>query len=348
MSDIAILGDLHFGCHNSSPVHHAYMKKFFADFFEYVDANKITKIIQLGDLFDVRKHINTWSSNFFRETFLKPCISRNLDVWVLLGNHDIYYRESLEVSSVEEVLTPYDNWFHIVKEPTDLIIEDHSFLMVPWVCKENAEAVSASIKKSKSIFCIGHFEFDGFELFKGQMAKSSYKHTEYKKFKQVISGHYHAMSSRDNVLYTGTPYELTWQDSNTAKGFFVLNDEKQLTFVENPHKLYVSLSLEKGSPVNAIDVEDKILKVKMTGSWEPKEREAALDLLYSMRPNDVKLIQTEALVEEISVDTSKYQTFVGVDSMISDYVENIQVNESVDKTRLTQMLLEIFNEACHA
>lgn len=345
MSKIVILGDTHFGCHNSSAIHHGYMKKFYDDFFKFIDENNIKHIVQLGDLFDVRKHINTWSLQFFRKNFLEPIIERNLDVWVLVGNHDIYYRESISVSSVEEILLPYDNWFHIVKDTGDYEIAGESFLFVPWVCKENDDDVAKALKASNSDYCAGHFEFDGFELFRGQMAKSHYKHSGYKKFKQVFSGHYHAMSSRDNVVYTGTPYELTWQDSGTVKGFFVLEDGV-LTFQENPHKLYVTLTVDSETTIEADHVTDKILKVKLAGPWEPKEREALIDNLYSMKPHDIKIVNGHALVENTEeVDSSKYQTYVGVDEMISDYVSNITVNEQLDKDRLKHVLLDILNDA---
>ena len=93
MKDLAIVGDLHFGVHNSSLIHHEYMKKFFTDFFLYIDENKIDTVLQLGDMFDVRKFINTWSFRFFRENFLVPVLERDLTVYVLCGNHDIYYKE---------------------------------------------------------------------------------------------------------------------------------------------------------------------------------------------------------------------------------------------------------------
>lgn len=346
MSKLVLLGDTHFGAHSSSLIHHEYMRKFYADFFQYVDENKIQYIIQLGDLFDVRKHINTWSLNFFREVFLKPVIERDLHVHVLLGNHDIYFRESVAVSSVEEVLMPYQEWFTIVKEPVDTVINGHSFLMVPWVCKENADQVNEAIKSSKSRYCAGHFEFDGFELFKGQMAKSHYKHNSYEKFKTVFSGHYHAMSSRDNVVYTGTPYELTWQDANTSKGFFTLDDKRKLTFEENPHKLYVTLNLASSDEIDNSQVREKILKVKLLGPWEPKQREALLDNLYSLKPHSIKLLDSQPLVEETAkTEDVVYDAATGVDSLITDYITNIHVNDNIDKSKLNHIMLEILNEA---
>lgn len=345
MSKLAILGDVHIGCHSSSAIHHAFMKRFFTDFFKYIDDNDIKHVLQLGDLFDVRKHINTWSFSFFRQNFLEPAIARDLQVWVLVGNHDIYYRESLEVSSVEEVLMPYRDWFHVIGKPTDTTIAGHDFLLVPWVCKENHAEVTDAITASKSTYCAGHFEFNGFELYRGHMARSQHNHAEYKKFDKVFSGHYHHMSSRDNVLYTGTPYELTWQDSGCSRGFFVMDDDGVLTFEENRHKLYKQIDVSTDTSIDDLEIRECILKVKLSGAWEPKAREALLDKLYSMHPHSIKLIEPKTLTEDANVDASSYGTDVGLDNMINDYVTNISIPETIDRERLQSMLLDMMNSA---
>ena len=340
---LIILGDTHFGASNSSPIVHANMKKFYTDFFQYIDDHSIKTVLQLGDLFDVRKHINTWSLNFFREVFLKPCIERNLKVIVLLGNHDIFYRESLQISSVEEVLTPYSEWFTIVREPTDMRIAGKEFLLVPWVCRENATQVSAAIEESDATYCAGHFEFNGFELFRGQLAKTHHTHDAYKKFDKVFSGHYHHMSSKDNVLYTGTPYELTWQDCNTTKGFFVLQDDSTLELVENPHSLYASFQLSKVDLFTEDLVKEKHVRITVDVPLEPKEREALLDRIHSMKPHSVKLIETKLDASETSNVT--YAPTTTVTELITDYIDNITVNQSIDKSTLSNILMNLYVEA---
>ena len=340
---VAILGDTHFGASNASTIVHDNMRKFYTDFFAYIDSNDIKTVLQLGDLFDVRKHINTWSLNFFREVFLKPCIERGLRVIVLLGNHDIFYRESLQISSVEEVLTPYSEWFDIIREPTDIIIGDHSFLVVPWVCRENSDQVAKAIEKSKSKFCAGHFEFNGFELFRGQLAKTHYTHDGYKKFDKVFSGHYHHMSSKDNVLYTGTPYELTWQDCNTTKGFFVLDSDGNIELVENPHSLYASFQLSKVDLFTEDMVREKHVRITVDTALEPKQRDALLDNIYSMKPHSVKLIETKLDAPETSNVT--YAPTTTVTDLITDYVDNITVNQSIDKSTLNSILMNLYVEA---
>lgn len=340
---LIILGDTHFGASNSSPIVHANMKKFYADFFQYIDDHKIKTILQLGDLFDVRKHINTWSLNFFREIFLKPCIERNLHVTVLLGNHDIFYRESLQISSVEEVLAPYSEWFTIIKEPTPMQLCSENFLLIPWVCRENQDQVTKAIETSKATYCAGHFEFNGFELFRGQLAKTHHTHDAYKKFDKVFSGHYHHMSSKDNVLYTGTPYELTWQDCNTTKGFFVLHDDDRIELVENPHALYSAFSLSKVSEITPDMVSEKHVKITVDMVLEPKERDALLGKLYSMKPHSVKLLETKLDATETSNVT--YAPTTTVTDLITDYIDNISVNQSIDKSTLNSILMNLYVEA---
>lgn len=345
MGKIAILGDTHFGAGNANLLTHQYMKKFFADFFNYIDTNNIKSIIQLGDLFDVRKHINTWSLNFFREVFLKPVIERDLKVYVLLGNHDIFYRESLQISSVEEVLTPYSEWFTLIKEPADYFIEDQSFLIVPWVCKENIDSVSSAIQNSKSEYCAGHFEFNGFELFRGQPAKTNYSHDGYSKFKKVFSGHFHHMSSKDNVLYTGTPYELTWQDCDTTKGFFVL-DGDDLELVETRHKLFSFFSLSDYDTIPEEIVRDRHVKIKIDVALEPKKRDSLSDMLYSMKPHSLKFIEKKIDVSD--AEDIQYEKSASISDLIKDYVTNINIDASLDKDVLIDKLIGVYIEASHA
>lgn len=341
MGKFIILGDTHFGASNSSEILHNYMRKFYNDFFDYIDNTGIKTILQLGDLFDVRKHTNTWSLNFFKEVFLNEVLKRDLKVYVLIGNHDIYYRESLKISFVDEFLSVYPDNFIIVKDPSEHVIEGISMLLVPWVCKENFVAVQGAIERSKSKFCAGHFEFNGFELFKGQLAKTHYSHEGYKKFKKVFSGHYHHMSSKDNVLYTGTPYELTWQDCNTSKGFFVF-DGKDVIFAENKHKLYSAFKLSDYENIPEDVVREKYVKITVDVALEPKQRDALLEKLHSFKPNDIKLIEFKVNNES---NKTSYVSTTSISDLIKDYVDNTTVAEGIDKELLTSLMMSMYVEA---
>jgi len=343
---IAILGDCHFNCHNASVIHHEYMKKFFVEFFEYIDEKKIKTVLQLGDMFDVRKHVNTWALRFFRENFIQPCIERNLTVYVLVGNHDIFHRETVDVSSVEEVLLPYKSNFIVVNNPFDTFIDGKSFLLLPWVCKDNEQDVSSAIKNSKAKYCAGHFEFNGFDLFRGQPAKTNYFHQEYKKFDQVFSGHYHVRSQKDNVLYTGTPYQLTWSDYGIEKGFYVLDDT--LTFIDNHHTIYGVIRLSENIDFTIVDVQDKHIKLYIDVELSAKDREKLIDKIYSMNPHSLKIIDVTVLTEQKNADTIDTSEFTSLSDMISGYVNNIDVGVNIQKDKLQNVLLKLLSEVGNA
>ncbi len=340
-----ILGDTHFGVSNSSIYHHQVMAQFYTSLFQYIDDNKIKTILQLGDLFDVRKHVNTWTLNFFRETFLKPVIERNLHVYVLVGNHDIYYRESLTISSVREILDPFKDWFTIVDSPDDYVIHGNKFLLVPWICRDNHDLTYKKIKESTSDYCAGHFEFSGFELFKGQYAKSGDDHTQYKKFKTIYSGHYHQRSARDNVVYCGTPYQLTWADASCERGFYVF-DNGHHEFVRNPHIMYNTLNYDQIDTYTESDVCSKYIKVVVNKQLTDTERDKLLDTLYRMHPFDIKLIEPKLSVsiDDPVVEGDVEQTTVDV--IITDYVDSLNFeNTNIDKNVLNDILLNLYMEA---
>jgi metallophosphoesterase superfamily enzyme len=58
-----IIGDMHTGVkaglQMSLEIYHEYFARFLKDIFKYVDANGVKNIVLLGDVFDVRKHLNS-------------------------------------------------------------------------------------------------------------------------------------------------------------------------------------------------------------------------------------------------------------------------------------------------
>ena len=107
---ICLLGDTHFGVRNDSKAFHAYYEKFYQQtFFPILEERGVRTIIQLGDLFDRRKYINFLSLTESRRYFFDECAKRGITLHALIGNHDIFWKESLEVNSPELLLKDYDN-----------------------------------------------------------------------------------------------------------------------------------------------------------------------------------------------------------------------------------------------
>lgn len=219
---ILFLGDLHIGARNSNPVLFKMMKSFFSDFlFPYIKKNNIKTVIQLGDIHDKRKSVDFVVAEYIINTFFKWFEENEVEFISLVGNHDSYYKNTIKLDGMSQLTTKND-YITIIKEPTVKEIEGSKFLFVPWICDENQkeclDAIKKYNKKKENIILLGHFELSGFEITSGIITETgNVLLDDLKNYKKVISGHYHLTSEKKNIIYIGTPYELTWNDCNDRK-----------------------------------------------------------------------------------------------------------------------------------
>ena len=105
MSKVAIIGHVHIGVRDDKEVFHKYFEKFFTEcFFPELEKRGVKTVIQLGDLFDRRKYVNFQSLKRSKEYLFDPLRDKNMFMYVLVGNHDIALRNTLEINSPELLL----------------------------------------------------------------------------------------------------------------------------------------------------------------------------------------------------------------------------------------------------
>lgn len=264
MGKVLFLGDLHLGVRNANIVFMNMMKKYFNnELFPYILKNDIDCVIQLGDILDKRKSVDFITSNFLQNTFFKFFDDNKIPFYSTVGNHDLYYRQSVSVDGPSQFVN--SDYIKIIKEPEIVEISGKEFALVPWICDENKDSVSKWIKKNSSkdrILC-GHFELEGFPIQRGFMSdKGTIESSVLKKYHKVMSGHYHSPSSKGNVSYIGTPYQLTWSDYGDIKKIVVYDTEANIfeeipTKIEMFHKIIYSDNLN----VKYSDYEDTFVKV---------------------------------------------------------------------------------------
>ena len=200
--------------------------------------NQIKVIYQLGDLFDRRKFVNFNTLAECKRYFFDYLHQNGIQLITLLGNHDIFWKESLSVNAQSLILGEYDN-ITVIDKPTRMHEDNASIDLIPWICKENENDVFSFIDSSKSDLCLGHFEIAGFPMYRGMHAEEGLSHEMFGRYERVLSGHYHTRSKQENIEYVGTPYEMTWQDAGDPKGFSVFDtDTRELTFYQNPFTIH--------------------------------------------------------------------------------------------------------------
>lgn len=349
MTKIAILGDVHFGARGDSPQFHKFFQKFYDNvFFPYLEKNDIDFVIQLGDVFDRRKYVNFHTLHQARSYFFDR-LNKDYKTWMLVGNHDTYYKNTNEVNSPSLLLNSFKN-IHCISTPYETSFNGVSILMLPWICQDNYVDVMNSINVSRSQICVGHFEINGFEMYKGSVCDDGLSRDVFSKFDLVISGHFHTKSKHDNIVYTGTPYEMTWSDFNDPKGFHILDTlTRELSFVENPYKIFNRVFYDDlNNDMNSILVDDfskytdAIVKVIVKNKTNPYMFDMFIEKLQRAEPFDMQVVEDHlnlSLEDDSSIVSQAEDTL----SILSSYVDQLELN--VDKTRLEKLLRNLYNEA---
>ena len=236
---IYVLGDLHIGIKNASiewsEIQSTYLLESFIDSIEKDGFDPDQDIlVQVGDWHHVRESTNIRIMGISLNIAKTLCSKFKKGVHVILGNHDVYYKDQNDVHSLIGFDKMFDN-FYLYESPEELNIDSHKFLMLPWI--ESTDKFRSAInryKKSRYIFC--HADVKGANLSKTTKLDHGVEYDELSEFTRIYSGHIHIRQDKNNVLYVGTPYQMDRGDSGNVKGFYVLDlndDGVNERFIEN-------------------------------------------------------------------------------------------------------------------
>lgn len=257
---VAFVTDTHFGIKNDSPIFLNHSTEYFNNiFFPYVIENNIKDVIHLGDLFDRRKYINFNTLSHIKKHFIDKFQEYGIKLHITLGNHDVYYKNTNYINSIKELFSNgYDN-IKIYDNPTELVFDGICLGIVPWINSDNfEESIDFIQNNSCSILC-GHFEINGFEVISGIRHEGGIERFLFNNYDKVLSGHFHLKQTHNNIWYLGTPYQVSFADVGSKKGFHVLDTStRNLEFIENKNSLFYLLRYDDTSDT----YEKTIKKVK--------------------------------------------------------------------------------------
>lgn len=324
----AILGDTHFGVRNGSQNFNDLFESFYKEtFIPYLIENKITHVFQLGDLFDQRKKIDFNSLAECKRYFFEPLEDAGIELSTILGNHDLYFRESLKISSTGLILGEFSN-INVYDDIETVILEDGTSIdMVPWICKENEERYTNFINNSKSDLCFGHFEIQNFAMYKNMESQHGLSSNLFKRYEGVYSGHYHTKSSKDNIHYVGTPYEMTWSDYNDPKGFHIFNTEtRKLEFIQTPHTIFhrheYNDEINDYSKYDIIEFQKKYINLIVEKKTDFYKFDQFLNKLYESNIHEIKILEDLSDFSEGDVDTESINIENTLD-VLENYIDSV-------------------------
>jgi len=344
---VILLGDLHMGARSGDLDFAKYFNLFFTDvLFPYMEKHGIDTIVQAGDYFDNQTKLVYDAWKICKPVWVEHLIKKQWKMFVLVGNHDIAYRNTLEVNSPNLILSEYAPHISVISEPTTLDFDGYSFDVVPWICSSNKDKVEKFIKEQRGSALIGHFAIEGFPMYKnGQVEKKGMKQELFDGYPFVFSGHFHTHSTANNITYLGVPYEITWSDFDDPKGFHVFDTETQTSeFVVNPNKMFEKLLYTEGMSTDFTELSNKIVRLLVTDRGDLKKYTAFTDLLKVVNTKSLDIVESVVKTEGMAdVDVGDIDWIEDTTGYIKKVVDSIETD--LDKDSVSSYLVSLHNRA---
>ena len=349
---IALINDTHFGARGDSQLFLDYFMKFFDDvFFPYIKENNIKTVIHAGDLMDRRKFVNFNVLNQVRTRFMDKLRDENVEMHCILGNHDVYYRNTNVINSIREL---FGDDLILYEEPTVVNFDGLDIALLPWVNKENYDESIKFIDSAAAPILIGHLELEGYQVMPGVKFKTvsgnGMSPKIFNRFEQVYTGHFHHRQQNGNIYYFGTQYQITFSDLNETKGFHVYDtDTREIEFIENPYNMFHSITYnDEEGPVefrHRVDthtyLKDAYVKLFVEHKEHPYSFDRFMDKLYDAGVAKITIVEemnnsdwTQEEIVDLSQDTV---------TLINNEIDTM--DEVKDKERMKRLVRDLYMES---
>ena len=300
----------------------------------------------MGDVVDRRKFISYKIANDFRNRFIKRFGELGIDLHIIIGNHDTYYKNTNEVNAMEELVGK--DRHKIYTEPEVVTFDDIPIQFIPWINAGNHNASMAALSRSPASIAMGHLEINGFEMQKGFPMSGSHDKEMFRRFDTVFSGHFHHKSDDGQIFYLGTPYEIYWNDYQDPKGFHIFDTAtRELERIENPfgifEKIYYDDSTKDYSKHRFGKYKNKYVKLIVVNKKDLYGFDQFVDKLLKADAYEVKIIEDFSELDPANVSDEIIEKTEDTMTLLENYIDELDV--TLDKERLKGTMRSLYTEA---
>ena len=300
----------------------------------------------MGDVVDRRKFISYKIANDFRNRFIKRFGELGIDLHIIIGNHDTYYKNTNEVNAMEELVGK--DRHKIYTEPEVGTFDDIPIQFIPWINAGNHNASMAALSRSPASIAMGHLEINGFEMQKGFPMSGSHDKELFRRFDTVFSGHFHHKSDDGQIFYLGTPYEIYWNDYQDPKGFHIFDTAtRELERIVNPYgifeKIYYDDSENDYSKHKFSKYRDKYVKLIVVNKKDLYGFDQFVDKLLKADAYEVKIIEDFSELDPANVSDEIIEKTEDTMTLLENYIDELDV--TLDKERLKGTMRSLYTEA---
>ena len=335
---IAMSGDWHVGAKSDSVVHNSDIYDFTTFMVSECRKRGVHTFVHAGDFFDRRDKIGIESLDWGIK--IAELLSNGfLDVHIIKGNHDIMYKDSRKISSLNAFKEKFSNL--VVYDEISAMPNLPKVLLVPWLCSgEEYDGLIKLIKKTKPTTVIGHFEFSSFRMNDHYVMEHGQSHKELHMVRDVFSAHYHTEQEKDNVTYLGSPIPMDYGNANEFNHGFVIYDtdtgEKERVIYSEIN--YISLSAREILE-NDMSSVPETTSVKVIVDEELTDVEL-MDLeskLNSMSIRDKKVVYTVSKANDAIQGETKIGDIMSVDQAVLTHLTQMMDIPNISKDVLVAL-----------
>ena len=267
---------------------------------------------------------------------------------LILGNHDVYYKNTNEVNAPELLLFESDS-INIIHHPIVKEFDGVNLALVPWINNENYADSIDFLLSANADTCMGHFEIEGALMMPGMTCQHGFDHSYVNRFEKVLSGHFHQKSEFANIRYLGSQMQFTWSDYGDPKYFHIFDtDTQELSPILNPLTLFekafyddTNESFETIANADYSQYAGKFTKVIVVNKDNPYWFDTFLDKIHAESP-----------LHDSVVDDNKHMDFFEDDdiedvedtlTILSKYVDSLDIQGK--KKPLNDIMQSLYNEA---
>jgi hypothetical protein len=348
MSKAFIVGDLHFGVRANSQEYLKFQVDWFRnELFPNIEKHGVDHVIFLGDVNDSRISLSPLIMKRERDLFIELKNKfPEVDFHVILGNHDLYYKSTREVHSLDFMS---DIGYNVYEDPTELVVDDRNLLFLPWILKDELNDIQLRLAENKYDCVFGHLEIQGFPMMRGILDKDGLEKSIFDNCGKVFSGHYHLRSKKGKIQYVGTPYQISRSDEGDQKGIELIDfDTMKSKHIKSKHiplHLSFSSSLQPFDSLNKTLVTNNMLKITLGKELSEVQKIEYVEKINSLRPFSVVFEDEEdasLVVNDKEIQNSLKDTL----SFLDEYCGIVNVeDDDVDISEIREKFREYFNKA---
>lgn len=338
---VAILTDTHYNFKKGNKVFHDYFEMFYKNiFFPTLEVKNINTVIHLGDIFDNRKSTDYWSIEWARRVIFDPL--KKYNVHAIVGNHDIFYKNTNNLNSPYLLLKDYSN-IKIYSKPEEVVLGDLKTLFIPWISTDQEQETVDIIESTPCKVAMGHLELGGFKVLKDYVQEETKFDKHFRKFEKVLSGHYHTRSDDGKVFYIGNPYQMFWNDYKDDRGFIIFDTETlDVEYIDNPYEIFKIIYYdEEKLPKDLSRYKNCIVKLVVKNRIDRNKYEKFFDELRKENPYELKVIENIELKEDF--DAEEFLTTEDTLSLLKKYVDESEIQ--LNKKKIKNLISTIYQES---